>query len=107
MFTTSKVLFLLAASALLSPAAFGSVSGTEAPRPGAEIYTTHCAECHNSGWQGAPAPGDPYEWDKRRKAGFEKLFKHTKEGIGSMPPMGMCDDCTDAELKLVIEEMLK
>ena len=39
--------------------------------------------------------------------GFEAVFQNAKQGIDGMPPMGVCMDCSDAELKAAMQEMLR
>ncbi len=43
----------------------------------------------------------------RLERGFDALFENAKQGLNAMPPMGVCMDCTDAELKAAIQEMLR
>jgi cytochrome c5 len=76
------------------------------PRPAADIYRDYCAACHSEGWQGAPIANDDGQWKERMSAGADAMFKNTKQGLNEMPPMGMCMDCSDEELKSAIAEML-
>jgi len=77
------------------------------PRPSAQLYQTYCASCHSGGWQGAPVANDKSEWAPRLAKGFEAMFKNAKVGVGGMPPMGTCMDCTDEEFTAVIKEMIE
>ena len=70
------------------------------------ILNQYCNVCHLTGWNGAPLSGDPNEWQPRLSTGFDSLFKNAKQGINNMPPMGTCQDCTDAELEAAIRKML-
>jgi cytochrome c5 len=77
------------------------------PRTGKQVFDTYCASCHGTGWQGAPIAGIREDWQPRLTGGAEALFKRAKDGVNAMPPMGTCMDCTDAELRTAIDEMLK
>jgi len=35
------------------------------------------------------------------------MFANVKRGMGAMPAMGACMECSDAELKAAIEEMIR
>jgi cytochrome c5 len=78
-----------------------------APRSGSEIYRDYCATCHGGGLQGAPVANDAAEWKPRLEKGFDALFQNAKQGLNSMPPMGVCMDCSEAELKAAITEMIR
>lgn len=73
----------------------------------ADKYKKTCAACHDTGAAGAPKKGDKAAWAPRVKQGDATLLKHAKEGIRSMPPKGLCQDCTDAEFKALIKLMSK
>jgi cytochrome c5 len=70
------------------------------------ILNQHCNVCHLTGWNGAPLSGDANDWQPRLTTGFDSLLKNAKQGINNMPPMGTCQDCTDAELEAAIRKML-
>ncbi len=38
--------------------------------------------------------------------GKEEIYLNTLEGIGEMPPRGLCDNCSDEQLKAVVDFML-
>lgn len=78
-----------------------------ADRSGKEIYNAHCAMCHESGVAGAPKAGDTAAWKKHWDGGMDHMLEIAKKGIGAMPPKGLCNDCTDKELKGAIEYMAK
>ncbi len=102
-----KLFRMLAFGALaFAGAAVANLStSTEAARSGADIYRDFCAVCHSGGWQGAPIANDAYEWAERTSDN-ETMFNNVKQGLNGMPPMGTCMDCSDAELKSAIAEML-
>lgn len=78
-----------------------------ADRPAETLYNQSCIACHSSGAAGAPKTGDTKAWEARLAKGMETLLANTKSGINSMPPKGMCWDCTDAEYTALIEMMAK
>ena len=79
-----------------------------AERSGKDIYTAHCAMCHESGVAGAPKAGDQAAWKEHMaEGGLDHMLQVAKKGVGAMPAMGMCNDCTDNELKAAIEFMAK
>jgi len=77
-------------------------------RTGKQVYDFKCYECHTKNTQGAPMPGDNYEWNRRYQKGIDVLIKHTIEGFnrGVMPKRGGCRDCSEQELKNAIIYML-
>ena len=77
-----------------------------AERSGKDIYTAHCAMCHESGVAGAPKAFDKAAWKEHMDGGgMEHMLENAEKGIGAMPPKGMCSDCTKEELKGAIEYM--
>jgi cytochrome c5 len=93
-------------------AVIGSAAGALAaepaktPRGPDAILNQYCNVCHLTGWNGAPLNGDANDWQPRLSTGFDSLIKNAKQGINNMPPMGTCQDCTDAELQAAIRKML-
>ncbi len=78
-----------------------------APHPGEQIYFRSCFSCHASGVAGAPRVGDNAAWAERLAKGRDELVRITREGLPpGMPPMGLCQDCTDEQLDQVIDYML-
>lgn len=70
------------------------------------LYNQSCIACHASGAAGAPKTGDAAAWKARAdEKGMDKLVANARDGIGAMPPKGMCMDCTDEEFKGLIEFM--
>lgn len=76
-------------------------------RTGQEIYNNFCAGCHTSGRNGAPRFGDLTQWDGISAKGMSALIYSTKNGLNGMPPMGLCNDCNDEEIKLSVEYLIK
>lgn len=94
---------LLIASAAL---AMGLAAVSAQAEPPAK-YNMFCIACHGTGAAGAPKTGDKAAWEPRMAAGVDAMVASSKKGKNAMPPMGLCNDCTDAELKEIIEFMAK
>lgn len=77
-----------------------TVSG---PGAGKKVYEAHCAVCHGTGAAGAPKIGDTTAWDPRIKQGMDVLFTHAIKGFNAMPAKGMCQTCTDDEIKAAVQ----
>lgn len=69
-------------------------------------WARSCGLCHANGNGGAPLVGDEAAWRPRLAAGEATLLKHTLEGLGAMPPLGYCMDCTEADFRALIQFML-
>lgn len=82
-----------------------TTSTTVAQAPGQKIYETKCAVCHGAGVAGAPKLHDTQAWKPRLVQGKDILIKHVTEGFKAMPPKGTCTECTEGDLKTVIEYM--
>ncbi|NOR69729.1 MAG: hypothetical protein GQ532_08580 [Methylomarinum sp.] len=78
-------------------------------RSGEYIYNYRCKTCHDRNTQGAPMPGDEYEWQLRAKKGFDLLMDHTINGYSRtlMPAKGGCRDCNETELRNAVIYMLQ
>ncbi|MFZ5602603.1 MAG: c-type cytochrome [Pseudomonadota bacterium] len=94
---------LMIASTIL---AMGFAVSTQASEPPAK-YNMYCVACHGTGAAGAPKVGDKAAWEPRLAVGIDGLVASAKKGKNAMPPMGLCNDCTDAEMKQIIEFMSK
>ncbi len=73
---------------------------------GKGIYNVVCAGCHDTGAYGAPRPGDAKRWSKISQKPRDVIDRNVAEGLGAMPPRGMCNFCTDEHLRLVTDYML-
>lgn len=93
----SKVSLLI----LLSSSSFAVAESRKAE----QIYNTTCATCHATGVANAPKTNDSVAWKARAK-NIDALLASSKKGLNAMPPMGLCADCTDAELKDTIKYMM-
>lgn len=70
-------------------------------------YNKSCVFCHGSGAAGAPVKGDQAAWAPRLEKGMDALLQSTRQGVGGMPPGGMCGDCSDDDYRALIEYMSK
>jgi cytochrome c5 len=77
------------------------------PRSGSEIYTKACVACHSVGVLNAPKFQDVADWTPRMTKGFDTVWQNAINGIGAMPPMGTCGDCSNDDIKAAIEHMIK
>lgn len=61
-----------------------------------------CARCHARPNAGAPLVGDVAAWTERNAQGFEVLLRHTIDGWRTMPPLGTCGSCGEADLRILV-----
>ena len=93
---------LAVVAALLSGS--GAVARADAPlSPRQQLqYQVVCATCHAMPGTGAPLTGDRAAWLERNAQGFEALLRNTVDGMRSMPPLGTCGSCTEADLRALV-----
>ncbi len=74
----------------------------------AAAYQQTCFACHGTGAAHAPEVGDVIEWEIRAEKGVDVLLQNTINGLnGIMPPRGLCVDCSDDQLKAIVDFMLE
>ena len=56
----------------------------------AAIYNRSCRNCHTIAATGAPLTGDSAAWASRMTRGRKTLVENVVNGVGAMPPFGMC-----------------
>lgn len=88
-------------------AAAPAPAAASGPRSGEEIYNAACTTCHAIGVSGAPRLGNAEEWAPRIAAGSDSLFNNAWNGLNAMPAKGLCMDCSEDEIKEVIEYMVE
>ncbi|MCA8902649.1 MAG: cytochrome c5 family protein [Hyphomonas sp.] len=72
----------------------------------AAIYDRSCRTCHALDGLGAPMTGHSEAWDVRRVARTDDgLLASVKQGRGTMPALGYCADCSDADFAALIAFM--
>jgi cytochrome c5 len=84
-----------------------AVVASSGPRAGSDIYTKACVACHSVGVLNAPKFQDAADWAPRMEKGFDTVWQNAINGIGAMPPMGACGDCSNDEIKAAIEHMIE
>lgn len=77
------------------------------PRAGSDIYAKACVACHSVGVLNAPKLQNVADWAPRMEQGFDTVWQNAINGIGGMPPMGTCSDCSNDEIKAAIEYMIE
>ena len=55
----------------------------------------------------APKFQDVADWTPRMTKGFDTVWQNAINGIGAMPPMGTCGDCSNDDIKAAIEHMIE
>jgi len=68
-------------------------------------YKQACAACHAMGVAGAPKAYDVAAWKPRLDKGMDTLVSSVTNGMGAMPPRGLCMDCTADQYKALINYM--
>lgn len=76
-------------------------------RRGKDLYNLICASCHSSGMAGVPQLVQSDAWQARLEQGKKRLYRNTLQGIGDMPPRGLCENCADEEIEAAVDYMLK
>ena len=72
-------------------------------------YMASCFACHSTGAAGAPkVQAGAYEsdWAARVEKGMDAMMANAINGVGAMPAKGMCFDCTDADLRALVDWMI-
>ena len=73
-----------------------------------ENYNKTCATCHAAGIAGAPTFGSQELWEARIAKGMQVLYQSTIDGMPpGMPAKGMCFDCSDDDLKAIVDYMVE
>ncbi|GAB5497720.1 MAG: hypothetical protein PsegKO_00310 [Pseudohongiellaceae bacterium] len=70
------------------------------------VYNRNCMACHMTGAAGAPKLDDDAAWDERLEKGMDAVMANVYNGIGAMPARGLCMDCSDADLRAVVDYMI-
>ena len=71
-------------------------------------YMASCFACHSTGAAGAPKVGEGFkvEWEPRLEKGMDAMVTNAINGLNTMPPKGLCFDCTDDDLRALVEYMV-
>lgn len=70
-----------------------------------QSYQTSCKTCHESAGSGAPLAHDVKAWRPRVNKGWKQLTTNTLNGLGGMPPLGQCYECSPEDLGILIKYM--
>jgi len=81
-------------------------SSAQEEDPAGRTYQETCVVCHGEGVGGAPRLGIAEDWTRRLEYGIEDVYYNTIDGLGGMPPRGTCMNCSDDQLKAVVDFML-
>ena len=73
----------------------------------ATAYEHACADCHETGRDGAPRTGDPQAWAGRSSLWEAVLFEHAQKGYFNMPAHGMDGRFSDEEVAAAAQYMLE
>lgn len=73
---------------------------------GQSTYEAVCAECHESGQDGAPRTGQREDWAERSDMWQAVLFNHAKSGYLDMPERGGAPELSDDAVEAAAEYML-
>lgn len=97
----------LVAGAMLAAVASFAVAAGDVAKDQAVVdrYNKTCMVCHAAGVAKAPKLGSAEDWKPHLAKGMDTLVASVKNGLGAMPPRGMCNDCSDTEYKALIVYM--
>jgi len=83
-----------------------AVAGSAGPRDAETIYNTYCMVCHATGVSEAPIFGNAEQWEPRLAKGMDVLYASGINGLApGMPARGMCFDCSDDDIRAVVDYM--
>jgi len=91
--------------ACATPIAMQAAHAQSGERSGKEVVSARCAQCHESGANGAPRIGDKQAWTPRLKQGIDFAVYSAIKGHGDMPARGGMPDLTDGEVRSAILHM--
>lgn len=69
-------------------------------------YQMYCHSCHSVSHTDAPESFDPDSWATRLADGKDRILERAIVGVGNMPAQGMCMECTEQDLKALIDYMI-
>jgi cytochrome c5 len=110
---------VLATAAVVIPALLGACGDPPPPRSAdlaslrpadadlTERYERSCQLCHAQPGSGAPLVGDTAAWAPRVQRGEAAMLASVMQGMGTMPPRGLCPDCSNTDLQRLIAFMHK
>ena len=71
-------------------------------------YMASCFACHSTGAAGAPkvGAGMAVEWEPRLEKGLDTIVQNAINGVNTMPAKGLCFDCSDEDIRAIVEYMI-
>ena len=97
--------------AACQPADRDPVGAADADRPDhvtpKTAYEQACADCHETGRDGAPRTGDAEAWAGRSSLWEAVLFEHAQKGYFDMPAHGLDGRFSDEEVAAAAQYMLE
>lgn len=85
-----------------------SSSAVDLRNTGMNIYNKYCYTCHESNWHGAKSIKDNDFWyDYARFYDLSDIYDSVVNGVGYMPPKGLCNDCSGEEILSAINYLVK
>lgn len=72
-----------------------------------ELYDTYCQACHTAQGSEAPRAFDNSIWSNRLQRGLDVVVSSAIEGVGNMPAMGSCMECTYEDMEDLVRYMSK
>lgn len=73
---------------------------------GKRTYEKVCANCHETGIEGAPIVGNKEDWSDRSDLWEAVLVEHAEQGYVKMPAKGNAEYATDYDVSAAAEYML-
>ena len=73
---------------------------------GRKVYNDYCHICHGTGMSDVPQFGDVAHWKSRSEKGMDVLYNAALYGVNAMPPMGLCDECSEQQIMDAVDYMV-
>lgn len=70
-----------------------------------ELYNNYCKACHSVKETGAPQSFSPDDWHERLAKGRKTIINNAIVGIGNMPALGGCQECSYEDYEDLIDFM--
>jgi cytochrome c5 len=70
-----------------------------------DLYSTYCASCHGVKNAEAPEAFNAAVWKRRMEKGADTVLANAIKGVGNMPSQGTCFECTQGDLRKLIQYM--
>lgn len=71
-------------------------------RDGETVYLAVCSSCHSKNVPAVPQISVQSDWTERLAKGRKVLFRNSIQGYKGMPEKGLCEDCTNKEIKRAV-----